>query len=88
MPSSKSRRASKRRMRTNRSRVPNNEVFEMPSSSIFSRVSGWFTRKNNSKRKSKSKSPPLVLSIGKYSPRPKKGGFSKKNRTRRHSRKD
>ena len=88
MPSSKSRRASKRRTRTNRSRVPINEVFEMPSSSIFNRVSGWFTRKNNSKRKSKSKSPPLVLSIGQYSPRPGKGGFSKKNRTRRHSRKD
>ena len=87
MPSSKSRRASKRRTRTNRSRVPNNEVFDMPSSSIFSRVSGWFTRKNNSKRKSKSKSP-LVLSIGQYSPRPspRKGG-SRKNRTRRHSRK-
>ena len=87
MSSSKSRRASKRRTRTNRSRVPINEVFEMPSSSIFNRVSGWFTRKNNSKRKSKSKSPPLVLSIGQYSPRPGKDGSSK-NRTRRHTRKN
>ena len=85
MPSSKSRSASKRRTpnRSNRSRVPMNEVFEMPSSSIFNRVSRWLTRKNKSKSKS-----PRVLSIGQYSPRPspRKGG-SRKNRTRRHSRK-
>jgi hypothetical protein len=82
MPSSKSRSASKRRTpkRSNRSRVPMNEVFEMPSSSIFNRVSRWLTRKNKSKSKS-----PRVLSIGQYSPRPK--GGSRKNRTRRHSRK-
>lgn len=58
------------------------------SKTIFGRVSNFitsnFTRKNKSKSKPKS---PLanILSIGQYSPRPK--GGSRKNRTRRHSRK-